>query len=242
MASYYEYDNAGGKFARVASVGRNGSYGMRAQFAAGAVSVGSLHLAFGKTPGSYWKPVDAGTALYRDLYWRFWFKNQSGWLETTDNEKLTRGLVFAGTNFQEAAFAHVWSGTGTSANYEILDPASGTDAAGNLLTTQYNDFANMRWLGAVQGTTPVLSTALSGAWECIEVHAQLNDAGQSNGIFEYWLNGGLEARKTNMNWVGSYSAFAWNAVFIENYVNLGAAQTQERYLDDFVVSTQRIGC
>jgi hypothetical protein len=48
--------------------------------------------------------------------------------------------------------------------------------------------------------------------------------------------------KTGMNWLGSFAAFAWNAVFLENYVNAGAPQAQERYFDDFVVSTQRIGC
>jgi hypothetical protein len=204
--------------------------------------VGSLHLAFGKTPSSYWAPVDAGTALYRDLYWRFYFRNQPGWQTTTNTDKMTRGLVFAGTNFAEAAFAHVWSGAAGAVNYLILDPASGTDAAGNLLTTQYNDFANMTWLGAVQGSTPVFAPSTAGTWNCVEVHAQLNDAGQANGVFEYWVNGGLEARKTGMNWLGSYSAFAWNAVFLENYINAGAPQAQERYFDDFVVSTQRIGC
>jgi hypothetical protein len=229
---------------RVAGVGRNGSYGMRVQYAPGDVSVGALHLAFGKTPGSYWKPVDAGTALYRDLYWRFYFRNSPGWALTNNTDKMTRALVFAGTNWQEAAFAHVWSGAGGGApeNYLILDPASGTDAAGALRTTTYNDFANMTWLGSVQGVTPVLAPSSAGVWTCVEVHAQLNDAGLTNGVFEYWVNRSLEARKTGMNWLGSFAAFAWNAVFLENYVNAGAPQAQERYFDDFVVSTQRIGC
>jgi len=124
---------------------------MRVQFAPGDVAVGALHLAFGKTPSSYWAPVDGGTALYRDVYWRFYFRNSPGWQLTTNTDKMTRGLVFAGANFEEAAFAHVWSGAGGGAaeNYLMLDPASGTDPAGNLVTTQYNDFVNMRWLGAM---------------------------------------------------------------------------------------------
>jgi hypothetical protein len=181
-------------------------------------------------------------ALYRDLYWRFYFRNQPGWKTSTDTDKMTRALVLAGTNWQEAAFAHAWSGSGSAVDYLILDPASGTDTVGNLLTTQYNDFAHMRWLGLVQGMTPVFSSSTAGTWYCVEVHAQLNDAGLSNGVFEYWVNGALEARKTAMNWLGSYSAFAWNAVFLENYVSPSAPATQERYFDNFVVSTQRIGC
>jgi hypothetical protein len=215
---------------------------MRVRFAPGDVGVGALHVAFGKTPGSYWRPVDAGTALYRDIYWRFYFRNQPGWSTTTDTDKMTRGLVFAGTNFAEAAFAHVWSGSGAAVHFMILDPASGTDEPGNLRTTVYNDFPNMRWLGAVAGGTPVFAPSSAGTWRCLEVHAQLNDAGQANGVFELWINGTLDARKTGLNWVGSYSTFAWNAVFLENYSNVGAPQAQERTFDDFVVSTQRIGC
>ena len=71
---------------------------------------------------------------------------------------------------------------------------------------------------------------------------RLNDAGQANGIFEFWVNDALEARQTSLNWLGSYSAYGINAIFIENYNNEGAPQAQERYFDNFVVSTQRIGC
>jgi len=45
-----------------------------------------------------------------------------------------------------------------------------------------------------------------------------------------------------LNWVGNYSAYGINAVFIENYWNKGAPVVQERYLDNFVVSRARIGC
>ena len=124
----------------------------------------------------------------------------------------------------------------------MLDPVRGTDENGTLLTTQYNDFANMRWLGGMQGVTPVFAPSAAGTWYCVEVHAQLNDAGQANGVFEFWVNGNLEARKSGMNWLGGFSAFGWNAVYLENYINAGAPQAQERTFDDFVVSTQRIGC
>ena len=33
-----------------------------------------------------------------------------------------------------------------------------------------------------------------GKWYCIEAHAPLNDPGRANGVFELWINGGLEAR------------------------------------------------
>ena len=71
---------------------------------------------------------------------------------------------------------------------------------------------------------------------------RLNDAGQSNGVFEVWLNGQLEGQKTAMNWLGSFSAYGLNAVYLENYWNAGSPKAQERYFDNLVVSTSRIGC
>ena len=71
---------------------------------------------------------------------------------------------------------------------------------------------------------------------------RLNDAGQSNGVFDLWINGTLEANRSGLNWVGAYSAFGINAVFFENYWNDGAPVEQTRYWDNIVVSTERIGC
>jgi uncharacterized protein YjdB len=242
LSNYFEYDNAGGSFTRGSTVGVNGSGGMRAQFSAGQVSAGSLKLAFGKTPSSYMAPVDAGTANYREVYWRFYVHNASNWTGG-GGDKLSRATVFAGSNWSQAMIAHLWSGgSGSAANYLVIDPASGTDTQGNLQTTGYNDFANMRWLGAVQGQTPIFDSNHVGQWYCVEAHVRLNDAGQSNGVFEYWIDGNMEAQKTGLNWLGSYSQYGINAILLENYWNSGSPQAQSRDLDNFVVSTQPIGC
>jgi hypothetical protein len=127
-------------------------------------------------------------------------------------------------------------------NFLGLDPASGTDTLGNVRTKEYNDFPNLRWFGEQPGATPVFDAAHVGKWYCVEVHMKLNDAGKSNGLNELWINGTLEAQSTNINWVGSYDAFGINALFIENFWNAGSPVAQERYIDNLVVSTQRIGC
>jgi hypothetical protein len=241
LSSYFEYNADNGSFTRTAGVGRGSSYGMRVQFAAGQQSAGALHLAFGKTPDAYFKPVDAGTATYRDLYWRMYVMHQAGWVGG-GGDKLSRALIFASPSWAEAAFAHVWSGSAGNEGYLMLDPASGTDAAGTLVTTQYNDFANMRWLGGVRSATPIFDAAHVGSWYCVETHAKLNDAGQSNGVFQVWINGALEAQNTGMNWVGNFSQYGFNALFFESYWNAGSPQAQERYFDNIVVSTQPIGC
>jgi len=243
LSQYFEYDDGGGSFGRVSGVGVNGSYGMRARFAAGQSAAGGLHLAFGKTPQSYFRPVDAGTATYRELYWRLYVKHQAGWVGG-GGDKLTRAFSFASsTTWAQAMFAHVWSGGSLpDANYLVLDPASGTDEQGTLKTTTYNDFANMRWLGLVRGATPLFDASHVGQWYCVEAHARLNDPGQINGVFEYWINDNLEARETGLNWVGNFTTYGINVAYFENFWNAGSPQAQERYLDNIVVSTQPIGC
>src|SRR5690606_29817953 len=118
----------------------------------------------------------------------------------------------------------------------------GTDAQGNLRTTGYNDGANFRWMGSKTSLTPIFSSANVGKWHCVESRVRLNDAGQSNGLFQLWINGQSESSTTGLNWVGSYNAYGINSILIENYWNNGAPKQQDRFVDNFVVSTQRIGC
>jgi hypothetical protein len=71
---------------------------------------------------------------------------------------------------------------------------------------------------------------------------RLNDPGQSNGVFDLRINDQLEAQRAGLNWVGSYSDYGMNAVFVENYWNDGSPVTQDRFIDNFVISTRPIGC
>jgi hypothetical protein len=239
-SSYFEYVNPSGTFTRQASVGVDGSNAMRASFQPGQVDAGNLKLAFGRTPDRAMRPVDAGTKDYREIYWRLYLKNAPGWTGG-GGDKLSRATIFAGANWSQAMIGHVWSG-GAGNSHLLLDPASGTDVAGTVKTTEYNDFATLRWLGETPGATPIFDSDHVGKWYCVEAHARLNDAGQSNGVFEMWLDDQLEARTAGLNWVGSYSAYGINSILVENYWNNGSPVAQERYIDDLVVSTGRIGC
>ena len=243
LGQYFEYQSAGGSFARAPGVGNEGSYGMRARFAQGQVNAGALHLAFGRTPQSYFRAVDGGTRDYREVYWRFYLRHEPGWTGG-GGDKLTRAFIFASPDsWAQAMIAHVWSGGSEPGwDYLYVDPASGTDAAGNLITTTYNDFANLRWLGYQRGTVPIFDAQHVGQWYCIETRVRLNDPGMSNGELELWVDGAPDAVKTGMNWVGAFAEYGVNAVFLENYWNKGSAKAQERYFDNLVVSGSRIGC
>ena len=244
LASYFEVDSADGSFTRTNGVGNNGSYGMRARWSIGQVSAGALHLALGLTPQPYIRSADAGGARHRDLYWRIYLRNQAGWVGG-GGDKLSRAFVFASpASFAQAMIAHVWSGDDDS-NYEnvlALDPARGTDANGILRTTGYNDFANLSFLGIANGTVNLFAPSNVGIWHCIEARARLNDAGMNNGVTELWIDGVMDASRSGLNFLGSFDTYGLNAIYLENYWNAGSPAAQERYFDNFVVSTSRIGC
>ncbi|MHC4744666.1 MAG: hypothetical protein ACYS8Z_22355, partial [Planctomycetota bacterium] len=233
---YFEYGNDGGDFVPLRGAGINGGTGIRTIFQKGEVGAGGFKLAFGRVPGSYFDKGIRNTEDFRDVYYRMYLKNQAGWEGSP--AKLSRATVFAGANWSQAMIAHLWS----SGDCLLVDPASGTDEAGNVLTTKYNDFANLRWLGYKKGTTPIFGAGHDEQWYCIEAHVRLNDPGESNGVQEFWIDGKLEARRSGLNFVGSYTDYGINAIFIENYWNSGSVKEQQRYFDNFVVSTERIGC
>lgn len=244
LGQYFEYASDSGSFVRARGVGRGGSFGMRAHWEFGQVSAGSLKLAIGATPQRYFRPVDAGTEKYREVYWRVYLRLQPGWVGG-GGDKLSRATVFASsTTWAQAMIAHVWSGKSDSpaGDYLLVDPVRGTDPRGTVMTTTYNDFSRFFWLGASRGRRPVFADDHIGQWMCIEARVRLNDPGHSNGLINLWVNDTLEAQRLGLNFLGNFTEYGINAVFLENYWNTGSPAAQERYFDNYVVSTQRIGC
>jgi hypothetical protein len=238
LGAYFEYDSEGGAFERANGVGAEGSWGMRARFSAGQVDAGELHLAMGRTPSAYFAPVDEGSADYREIYYRVYLRTQPGWIGGS-GWKFSRATVFASAQWAQAMIAHVWGG---NSDYLTIDPARGTDSAGNLRTTEYNDFDNLSWLGSEGSNTAIFDAAHAGGWHCFETQVKLNDPGSANGVFRLWIDGSLEAERTGLNFLGDYDAYGINAVFLENWWNPGSPVDQERYFDNFVISTRPIGC
>ena len=238
---YFEVRDVEGSFVRAVAVGLDSSTGMRARFAQGQVDAGFLHLAIGRSPDAYRRSVSPSGTDIREVYWRVYVKNEASW-EGGGGDKLSRAFVFHGPdNWGQAMIAHVWSG-GADSERLVIDPASGTDDLGNLLTMAYNDFPNLRWLGSRSSNAVIFSDSGIGKWYCVEAYVRLNEPGVTDGVFRLWIDDHLEAERTELNWVGSYNDYGLNAVYLENYWNAGSPKAQERYLDNFVVSTDRIGC
>lgn len=110
------------------------------------------------------------------------------------------------------------------------------------MTTKYNDFANFKWLGnSPSGSAPVHSTEESGRWICVEARLKLNTPGKKDGLASLWVDGLLDAERSEMDFRETYEAHGINAVMLEAYWNEGSPVDQYRWYDDFVVSTRPIG-
>ncbi|MGV3503207.1 MAG: hypothetical protein ACO1O1_05830 [Adhaeribacter sp.] len=243
---YFEYVPAQGAFVPLNGVGRDGSRGMRALFQAGQVEAGNLKKSFGRTPSAYLgKHAATPEQDYQEIYWRVDVRLQPGW-QGGGGDKLTRVTAMQTDRWAQGAIGHLWSGNKNNSPYLVLDPASGIDAQGRLQAVSYNDFPHLRWLGNQKGNIDLFSEANAGKWFCVEAHIKLNTPGLSDGVFEYWINGSLQASSTNLNWHGSWDAqpasYQLNVIMLENYWNSGSPVKQERYFDNFVISTRRIGC
>jgi hypothetical protein len=241
-ASYFE---STGPFNRTAGVGFNGSYGMQSTWTSGLADGGSLKLAFGLTPQGSGLVPPAGvdtTTKFREIYYRVYLKTQIGWVNpnSPNNSKLVRAMVMSSSDWSQAMVAHVWSDETNNA-FLMSDPVNCVSGS-TVRCAGYNDFADFIWLGGSRGTTAIFVAPNLGTWKCIEHHVKLNDAGQSNGVSEFWIDDHLEASRADLDFVGSYSAFGINSVFFENYINNGSPQAQSRYWDNIVVSTKRVGC
>ncbi|MEQ1654322.1 MAG: hypothetical protein ABL983_01135 [Nitrospira sp.] len=230
---YFDYDDNGGDFIPLPGVGYKASTGVQVKWQKDEVNAGSLKRTFGRNPVF---SQSHSTVDFQEIYWRLYIRQQVGW--TGSAHKLSRVTTMASHNWAQGMIGQVW---GNGASTLDLDPATGIDTNGNLATSSYNDFNNIRWLGSVRGLTPLFEDG-SGKWYCIEVHAKLNRFGQSDGIFELWIDNSLEARRADLDWHSTWQQYGINAVFFENYWNGGAPDERTRYFDNIVISTARIGC
>jgi len=234
---YFEYGANSGEFAPIAGESLGGSgRSMRVRWQAGENGAGDLKKTFGRNPMDYKGFAARPNEDFTEVYWRQYVKMQEGWVGNPF--KLSRAISFAKSDWSQAMIAHLWQG---GSNNLAIDPATGVNSASQIVAKGYNDFDHLEWLGNKGSSAQIFDTAECGRWVCVEGRVKLNTPGQSDGIFQLWIDGQLEASKTAMNWVHSWKEYGINAVFLENWWNSGSPVLQERYFDDFVISTSYIG-
>ena len=229
------YGESSGKLDARESLGGSGK-SLACYYAKGSQGEGNRKVFFGDSPSGGSKIVRKGEH-FDEIYWRIYVKHQPGW--TGGGEaKLSRATCLTTPNWHQAMIAHVWSGPGETLT---LDPATGV-RGDQIITTRYNDFAHLHWLGNKPASTFKFSSpAEAGWWVCVEAYAKLNAPGQKDGVNRLWIDGRLEAQRAGLDWRGSYTGHSINAVFLEAYWNQGSPVSQTRWLDNFVISTKPIG-
>ncbi len=241
---YTDYDDGGGRFVVSTTQAHSGTHAMSARYDPGQENSGYLWYAFGRNPhGS----KTASSTDFTDIYWRIWMYVAPSF--QGNPQKFTRARVIIpdpsgctpSYSMTDIATGHIWQGSSLNL---ATDPATGIGTDGSTIQTcGFNDFNHYRWLGLNEGASNVYDSSHQGRWQCVEAHMKLNTPGASDGVLEEWVDGTLDARSPNLNFRGSNTSYGINLIALENWWNGGASpQTQYRYMDDFMVSTQRIGC
>ena len=224
-------ESSGGLDDKVAFGGAGKS--MQCLYEKGKHGKGNRKVFFGDSPTG--KVVRKGEK-FKEIYWRIYVRHPEGWTGHGP-DKMSRATSIVSGRWNQAMIAHVWGGSDTL----TLDPASGVRGR-QVVTTKYNDFEKLHWLGnRPSATFPIHSTAEAGWWVCVEARARLNTPGKKDGLNQLWIDGRLEAERKDLDWRGGYTGHGINAVFLEAYWNKGAPVTQNRWYDNFVISTQPIG-
>lgn len=235
--NYFEVKRADGRYGVRTDHAFGGSGSLRSDWSPGTSDAGNLKLSFGKTPVAPTRYTDQN---FDEVYWRFYMMVDERW--QGQGNKVARATIFSGNNWSQAMIGHVWQGSELNL---AIDPVSGTarpETSTDVITTRYNDFDNFKWLGKAETTTNVYAEDTRTEWFCIETSIKLNSLGQTDGNFKMWINDSLEAERSNLNWRSSFDTYGINAIFLENYKGGGSSNDQSRYIDNFIVSTERIGC
>lgn len=232
-ANYFEVVRSNSDFGVTQEAFFDGQGSLKATFLPGIEQTGDIKFSLGRTPVA---PTRYTNEDFDEVYWRIYVMHEPGWVGNP--HKLARATIFSSSDWSQAAIGHLWN----NGNLGLaIDPVSGV--SGNTVITQgYNDFDNMIWLGNKSGQLEIFAPENVGKWQCIEVHMALNTPNQTDGILEFWIDGELQASTNNLNWRGGYTQYGINAIFIENYANGGMSREQSRYMDNFIVSRQRINC
>ena len=266
LYSYYNVGPKSGKkglFVPKKGIGIGGSRGMQTLFSekdGEDYTVGGLQVYFGKTPEGRYKPIPGTTDTYFDeIYVRYYTKNEKSWnFGGADKMSRISSIQGPGSIMSQAMIAHQWShgGEGVTGDYLVLDPASGINIHnGNrtkgdgtrLISTRYNDFSHLNWGLGGRNTSdrdniPIFDKYHVGEWYAIEVRVKLNTKGETDGIFQLWIDDTLVVSMLNVNWIGSYDdPFGINCFYLENYCNHGVPHDMIRYFDNLVISRSKIG-
>lgn len=236
---FFEYQDGDGAFVLGEGDAASGERSMRTLHRAGVEGAGWLSAAIGRNPAVYGESPNASAdADFQSIYWRFRIKTQAGWPDAGLGH-LTSASVFASAEWTQAMVARLRS---DDDNVVLLaDPISCVEGDA-VACAGFEDVHGQKGLGPLVGATPIFAAADADQWRCVEAHVALNTPGATDGVFEFWVDGALENGAYDLDWRGSWADYGINLVTLENLWPGGAPADLERAIDDFVISTEPIGC
>ncbi|MGH1345390.1 MAG: hypothetical protein ACRBN8_27755 [Nannocystales bacterium] len=235
---FFDYLDAEGNFVPSREGGASGVGSMRAHYREGIEGAGFMSVSFGNNPiNTAGRPGYSEGDKFDEVYWRFRVKMQPGWPDAGPYN-LSRISAFAQSDWGEAMVASI-----ASDDAEVnLRASAASCVQNNEVECTGIDGDALVPLGTLNGSTPVFSALRAGKWQCVEAHVKLNTPGEADGMFEFWVDGELEADRVGMDWRGTWEAFGLNLLSIENFWVGGAPADLDRWFDDVVISTEPIGC
>jgi len=198
----------------------SGRWAIRQHYDQGQVDAGWIFWFFGDALGK-----DYG-ASHDEIFVRFFHKYESGFLSAPP--KMAR-VSSIGAGWDKRLSVHHWiDGADLAIAADIHAPDS----------SQANSSG---WLPIARSAFRYSEPANVGRWSCHEIQIRNNAPGQADGEVRFWADGALIVERTGLDLTGS-TGYHFNAVQLDCYWNGGSPKAQSRYYDNFIVSTQRIGC
>jgi hypothetical protein len=237
--SFFEFQGGDGAFVLGTGDAASGERSMRTKHRAGVEGSGWLSVAIGRNPVVYGdRPNAAADGNFQEIYWRFRVKTQAGWPDIGLGH-LTSATVLASSEWTQAMVARLRS---DGDNVVLLAEPTSCIEGESVSCAGFDDAMGQKNLGGLVGAKPIFASAAADEWHCVEAHVVLNTPGDSDGVFEFWVDDELENGAYTLDWRGSWDAYGINLVTLENFWPGGAPVDLERAIDDLVISTAPIGC
>ena len=187
----------------------------------------------------------------RELYVRLYVKHAGDW-KAGIPLKLFRMTVMGETKSGGGDAGGYWRQAATvrvrnEGCCYALDPATGI-LGGELVTRHHNDIQRLSRARALPpgrdrscmiGEGEYCGPPEWNRWVCVEAHVRLNQPGVNDGLAELFVDGNLCCELNGINLVDTWTERGINLVSIET--NKKQIATQQRWVDEFVISRKPIG-